>query len=360
MEKAFAVILAGGSGERFWPLSTQVRPKQFLSVFQGRPLLSLAVDRLRGLIPPERVFIITADRLVAATQAAAIGVPKENIVGEPCRRDTAAAVAVACGIVRQRDPDGIVCILTADHLMADVDTFRQTLKDAVTVSGQESAIVTIGIKPTHPATGFGYIEEDEVLETNTRTHFVRAKRFVEKPDLETARKYLSSGKYLWNAGMFIWQVPVMMAAFQNYAPDLAKLAKAVSEVDGREALSALLAEMYPQLRSISIDYAVMEHVKNIVMARGVFGWDDVGSWPAIAEHFPADEAGNVVIGNCESLDSERNIIVSEDRLTAVIGLRDLIVVQSKDVTLICHKSRAQEVKKLLKKVVAREDGERYI
>lgn len=360
MENTYAVILAGGSGERFWPLSTQARPKQFLSIFQGIPLLSLAVNRLNGLIPSERIFIITADRLVAVTEEVSQGIPKDNIIGEPCRRDTAAAVAVACGIVRHRDPNGIVCILTADHLMADENAFRKTLKDAISVSGKESAIVTIGIQPTHPATGFGYIEEDEALETDTTTRFVRSKRFVEKPDLETAYKYLSSGKYMWNSGMFIWQVPVMLAAFQEYAPDLAKLAEAVSAVDGREALSALLSEAYPKLRSISIDYAVMEHVKNIVMARGVFGWDDVGSWPAIAKHFPADEAGNVVIGKCEALESQQNIIVSNDRLTAVIGLRDLIVVQAKDVTLICHKSRAQEVKKLLKKVVAREDGERYV
>ena len=360
MNKAYAVILAGGSGERFWPLSTQARPKQFLSIFKDRPLLSLAVDRLEGAIPPERIYIITAERLVGVTEEAASAIPKENIIGEPCRRDTAPAVALACGLIRRKDPEGIVCILTADHLMADEPRFRQTLKDAIDVSGREDAIVTIGIQPTHPATGFGYIETADRIDAGTLTEFCRSNRFVEKPDLKTACAYLATGRYLWNAGMFIWSVPVMMEALRAHAPDLGGLAEEVSRTQDHQALTALLNERYPLLRSISIDYAVMEHCQNIVVARGVFGWDDVGSWPAIAGHFPADSRGNVTVGECELMDAEQNIVVSQGRLTGVIGVRDLIVVQAEDVTLICHKSRAQDVKKLLRQVKARNDGERYV
>lgn len=357
MKQAYAVILAGGSGERFWPLSTKDRPKQFISLFGGHPLLSLAVERLNGLIPPDRVYIITADRLVAATAEAAWNVPRANIVGEPCKRDTAPAIAVACGLVHRRDPEGVVCILTADQLMSDVETFRQTLSDAIRVAGNDEVIVTMGIQPTYAATGFGYIETDLAIETHTVTLFNKAKRFVEKPDAYTAARYVESGRFYWNAGMFIWQTATMRKALAAHAPDLARLCDAVVETD---SLDALLRQVYPSLRAISVDYAVMEHAENIVMARGAFGWDDVGSWPSVAGHFSADLDGNVVIGSCEKMEAQNNIVVSENRLTALIGVRGLVVVHSDNATLICPKERAEDVKKLLRRVAARADGDKYM
>ena len=360
MNHAYAVILAGGSGERFWPLSTKARPKQFISLFGGKPLLSLAVERIAGLIPADRVFIITADRLVAQTVAAAWNVPAANIIGEPCKRDTAAAIAVACGVIRQRDPEGVACVLTADQLMTDVEVFRQTLADSIRVAAEEDAIVTMGIQPDRPATGFGYIEAGSEVETRTVTLFNRARRFVEKPDLETAKSYLDNGGYYWNSGMFIWKTSVMRGAFAAYAPALAALCDAVSKAETPEELHDTLASEYPPLRAISIDYAVMEHAKNIIMARGVFGWDDVGSWPSLAGHFAADQDGNIIIGACEEMESENNIVVSENRLTALIGLRGLVVVQSDNVTLVCPKERAQDVKKLLRRIEARPDGGKYV
>jgi mannose-1-phosphate guanylyltransferase len=360
MKHAYAVILAGGSGERFWPLSTKARPKQFISLFGGRPLLSLAVERLHGLIPADRIFIITADRLVEDTAAAAWNVPRANIVGEPCKRDTAPAIAVACGLVQQRDPEGVVCILTADQLMSDVETFRLTLADSIKVAAREAVIVTMGILPDYAATGFGYIEAGEALETRTVTLFNKALRFVEKPDAYTAARYVESGKYYWNAGMFIWKTATMRQALGDYAPDLAQLCDSVAEAGAPDELDALLRRAYPSLRAISIDYAVMEHAKNIVMARGAFGWDDVGSWPSVAGHFSADLDGNVVIGSCEQMEAQNNIVVSENRLTAMIGVRGLVVVQSENATLICPKERSEEVKKLLRRIAERPDGEKYV
>lgn len=360
MEHAYAVILAGGSGERFWPLSTKARPKQFISLFGGRPLLSLAVERLQGLVPSDRIVIITADRLVEDTAAAAWNVPRGNIIGEPCKRDTAPAIAVACGWVRQRDPEGIVCILTADQLMSDVETFRLTLADAIRVASRDEVIVTMGIQPDYAATGFGYIEAGDALETRTVTLFNKAKRFVEKPDAYTAARYVESGKYYWNAGMFIWKTSTMSNAFAQHAPELARLSDDVARVTGADELDALLRQAYPSLRAISIDYAVMEHARNIVMARGAFGWDDVGSWPSVAGHFSADLDGNVVIGSCEQIEAQNNIVVSEHRLTALIGVRGLVVVQSENATLICPKERAEEVKKLLRRIADRPDGEKYV
>ncbi len=360
MKHAYAVILAGGSGERFWPLSTKARPKQFISLFGGRPLLSLAVERLHGLIPAERIFIITAERLVDDTAVAAWNVPRSNIVGEPCKRDTAPAIAVACGLVQRRDPEGIVCILTADQLMSDVETFRLTLADAIKVAGREKVIVTMGIQPDTAATGFGYIEAGETLETRTVTLFNKAARFVEKPDAYTAARYVESGKYYWNAGMFIWKTGTMREALVEHAPELAQLSDAVANTASQEDLAALLSRVYPALRAISVDYAVMEHAKNIVMARGAFGWDDVGSWPSVAGHFSADLAGNVVIGTCEPMEAQDNIVVSENRLTALIGVSGLVVVQSENATLVCPRDRAEDVKKLLRRIAERPDGAKYV
>ena len=362
MCKAYAVILAGGSGERFWPLSTKARPKQFISLFGGRPLLSLAVERLEGLIPPERIFIITAEHLLHDTIEAAWNIPRSNVIGEPCKRDTAPAIAVACGLVHGRDPDGVVCILTADQLMSNVETFRLTLSDAITVAHREKAIVTIGIQPTYPATGFGYIEAGTSLNSaRTVTLFNKAKRFVEKPDAYTAARYIESGRYFWNAGMFIWRTDTMLEALNAHAPDLAALSASVAEAaHSPEDLDAVLRQTYPSLRAISIDYAVMEHAQNIIMAHGAFGWDDVGSWPSLAGHFTEDVEGNVIVGACETIEAQNNIVVSEDRLTALIGVRGLVVVHSENATLICPTERAEEVKKLIRRIAARPDGEKYV
>ena len=360
MKNAYAVILAGGSGERFWPLSTKDRPKQFISLFSGKPLLSLAVERLEGVMPADRIFIITAEKLVEDTADAAWNVPRVNIIGEPCKRDTAPAIAVACGLVKQRDPDGVVCILTADQLMSDVETFRQTLIDSIEVASQNDVIVTMGIQPTYAATGFGYVKAGQLMETHTLTIFNKSEGFVEKPDEDQALHYLNSGDFFWNAGMFIWSTSVMSKALEQYAPDLYDLSEIVAGCDSYDDLHASLRSVYSSLRAISIDYAVMEHVDNIVMARGSFGWDDVGSWPAMAGHFAADMNGNVVIGSCEQMDSKNNIVVSEERMTALIGVRGLVVVHSENATLICPRDRAEQVKKMIRRIEARPDGEQYV
>ncbi|MEI6211286.1 MAG: sugar phosphate nucleotidyltransferase [bacterium] len=356
---AYAVILAGGRGERFWPLSTAARPKQFLTLFGGKTLLAQAVDRLAGLIPPERILVITSRDLVDATRAAAANLPAANIVGEPVGRDTAAACALACALVTQRDPQGVVCILTADQLMADAVTFRQILADSVTVATAREVIVTIGIQPTYPSTGFGYIEAGENLKTTTPTTFQQAIRFVEKPDAAVAAGYLKGGRHYWNAGMFIWRVSVMQQAIEQHAPHLLELCRKAAATPPAQ-LDALLDAIYPPLPKISVDFAIMEHLSNIVMARGAFGWDDVGTWAAAANHLPADAAGNVVVGDCEAVDAADNVVISEGRLTAVLGLKNVVVVQTGNVTLVCDRDRVQDLKKLVQQVGRRADGAKYV
>lgn len=234
----YAVILAGGRGERFWPLSTTARPKQFISLFGGRPLIALALERLEGVVPPERTLIITAADLLEATADVARHLPPENMIGEPVPRDTAAACALACGLVAARDPEGVVAILTADQLMADIETFRQTLRDSFTAAAQGNYIVTIGIPPAYPATGFGYIEAGELMDFRTATRFNRARRFVEKPDAQRASQYVADGNYCWNAGMFIWQVRTMQAAIAAHVPELQVLIEIPAAARSCEDLQA--------------------------------------------------------------------------------------------------------------------------
>ena len=356
----YAIILAGGRGERFWPLSTAARPKQFISLFGGRPLIALALERLEGVVPPERTLIITAEDLLDATADVARRLPPENLLGAPVPRGAAAACALACGLVAARDPEGVAAILTADQLMSDIETFRQTLRDSFTAAAQGEHIVTIGIPPSYPATGFGYIEAGEALEFRTATRFNKAKRFVEKPDAQRAAQYVASGNYCWNAGMFIWHVRTMQAAIAEHVPELQVLIDIPASAQSSADLQALLEVAYANLVKVSIDYAVMEKADNIIMAYGAFGWDDVGTWPAVAGHFAADEKNNVVIGSSESIDSGGNIVVSENRLTALIGVHDLVVIQSDNATLICPRERAQEVKQMVQRIARRPDAAKYL
>ncbi len=335
----YAFILAGGRGERFWPLSTFHRPKQFVTLFGGKPLIAHAVERLSGVVPETQIYVITSADLVSTTQSVLPTVPAENIIGEPMGRDTAAAVALACGIVAKRDPEGVVAILTADHLMADVPVFKKVLMDAYTVAMQHEAIVTIGIAPTYPATGYGYIECGELLSSAIATPFRKVRRFVEKPDLTTAQAYLETGAFVWNAGMFIWRAHVMAEVFRQHAPQWVPL------IEAPEKMEAL----YPSLPKLSIDYAIMEKCRNLLVARGDFGWDDVGSLTALAEHFQKDSAGNVAIAPTVALEATHCIVASEGttRITALIDTQDLMVVHTATATLVCPKASAQKIKQLV-------------
>ncbi len=350
MDRMYAVILAGGRGERFWPLSRTQRPKQLLSLVGDATLLAQAVDRLEGLIPPERVYVITNQDLVEASQAAAPQLPLENIIGEPVGRDTAAAAALGAALVKAKDPDASFCILTADHVIGDLDIYRNTLKQSLLLAQQRDVLITIGIQPTEPSTGYGYIEAADVDAEIEAVTFLKAIRFVEKPDAETAQTYLESGRFCWNSGMFIWSVRAIENALERHRLPLKSLIDDLTPVAHTEAFSDALRDAYADLEKISIDYALMEKADNILMVRGTFAWDDVGAWPALDNHFDADAEGNVSIGDSETVDANQNIVYSKGRLTALIGVSDLIVVQADDATLICPRDRAQDVKKLVEKL----------
>ncbi len=346
---AFAIIMAGGSGERFWPLSTPEKPKQFLDLFGGKPLIRHAVDRLEGLIPSDRIFVITANRFLAQTRAALPMLPCENIIGEPCRRDTAAAVATACGLVMRRGgAEAVGCILTADHIIEPVALFQQTLSDAIHVAVSSSSLVTMGIKPTYPETGFGYIESGEAFASQMATAFRAVTRFVEKPDAPTAARYLADGNFLWNAGMFIWKAETMRAAFAEYASDFNPLIESLATTDD---YMAVIEKIYPTLRAISVDYAVMEHMRALLVAESRFTWDDVGSWTALEHYFPQDERGNTILGPATLHDVESCVIVNattDGRPLALACLKDMVVVQTDDATLMIPKSDLAQMKTLVR------------
>ena len=335
MRELHAFILAGGRGERFWPLSTFTRPKQFCTLFGGKPLIAQAVGRLRGLVPEANVRVVTSADLVAATRDALPELHPDNVIGEPIGRDTAAAVALACGIVSREDPQGVALVLPADPLIADEGAYRDALRLAAGQAARAPVIATVGIAPTFPATGYGYIEAADEVAPGVR----RVRRFVEKPDLETAKRYLATGAFAWNAGMFVWRADTMAAAFRAHAPQWLPL------VERPDALERL----YPTLPKLSVDYAIMEKSDNLVVVRGDFGWDDVGSLPALARHFPADAQGNVAISPVYALDAAGNIVAAEgvERPTALFGVEGLIVVHTAKATLVCAKAAAQDLKRLV-------------
>jgi mannose-1-phosphate guanylyltransferase len=362
----YSVIMAGGRGERFWPLSRQACPKHLLPIVGRSPMIAQTVARLGRLVPPQRVFILTNRQHVAAIRRACPKVPRDQIIGEPLGRDTAPAVALAALLVSRRDPKGVLALLPADAAIHDTAGFQAVLKAAFSAAEQNDLIVTLGIRPTQPATGYGYLKCGEPLgEVNGRA-WHRVERFVEKPDLATAERYLADGGYLWNAGMFVARASVLLQAFRQHAPLIAEgLEKITRALDGRRgrrtSLSAALTRHYPGLPKISMDYAVMEKAGNVAVFEAAFDWDDVGEWPALARHEKPDTAGNISRGCAEFVEAKGNIVVGNPRhLVALLGVDNLVVVQTADATLVCPKARAQDLKKLLSAIAARPTGQQWL
>lgn len=343
----YAVILAGGSGERFWPMSTTRRPKQFLAIPSGKPLICAAVERIEKLIPRRQIFIITRADLVELVRRALPAFPGDNIIGEPCGRDTAAAVALGAAVIKRRNPSAAFCVLTADQVIGNHDAFLKTLRAAFRLALSSDYLVTIGIKPGFPSIGFGYIEAGRSFQRKDGINMFRVERFVEKPDKKTANKYFKKGTFYWNSGMFVWSVAVLEKAIAEHHPQLTDLIRAVENVSGEGSFQKALKREYKKIEKISVDYAILEKADNIIMVKSNFFWDDVGSWAALSGHCRKDRNGNVVLGRGAVLDASNNIAVAEDGVVALIGVRDLVVVRSGAATLVCSKDKAQDVKKMV-------------
>jgi mannose-1-phosphate guanylyltransferase len=357
----FVIIMAGGRGERFWPVSREKTPKQLIKLLGDRSFLQEGVDRVLPLVPLKNIFVITTEAQAPEVRRQLPKLPKENVVAEPIGRDTCAAVTLGAALVGARSTTGIMAVLPADHIIPEAKKFQQVLADSFDLASRGQAIVTIGIKPTEPATGFGYIHVGDPLPApegakRYKTAFFKAQQFVEKPNLDKALEYLNSGHYRWNAGMFIWSFVTITEGLQKHQPEMYAACQRWFNVATEPAkLAKVLAKEYPEIKRISIDYALMEQAHNVVVADGAFAWDDLGSWTALARHLKPDAEGNCVVADFLHVDGARNIIFdarSKDRRTpiAVVGLRDAIFVQTDDAVLLAHKSQAQKVKELVKRL----------
>lgn len=353
--------MAGGRGERFWPASRQTLPKHLLPIVGETPMLTQTVERVLGFVPRENIFVITTAEQLAGVRVACPQLPDANLVAEPMGRDTAAATGLAMLLVKARNPVATFAMLPADHVIHNTAEFQTVLAVAFAAAASAEVLVTLGIKPTAPATGFGYVEQDGAWRTVEGREVLRAKRFVEKPDSETAQRYLDSGRYFWNAGMFIWSVPTVEAAFRAHAPALHAGLVTLEMSAAQTGWTQALAAVYPALQKISVDYALMEKSTNVVVVPATFDWDDVGAWPAVARHFPADNAKNVLRGLAMVEGGSNNIVVSTDgHLTAVVGASDLVVVHTADATLVCSKDKAQEIKALLQRLGAQDETKKFL
>ncbi|MFY1830359.1 mannose-1-phosphate guanylyltransferase [Myxococcus fulvus] len=345
----YPVIMAGGSGTRFWPLSRQARPKQFLPLASKLPLITDTAQRLKGLATVKNTFIVCGPLHAKAAAKLVKGLPKPNLLVEPVARNTAPAIALAAVQVAARDPKGVMVVLPSDHHVADVPGFKRVLEQAARIA-EGGHIVTLGIQPNRPETGYGYIQVGDALEGGGRS----VKAFKEKPDTQTAKAYVSSGEYLWNGGIFVFRADVILAAFAQHMPEMKKGLKALSDAAGKRTFGAVLKKVFPKLPSISIDYGVMEKASNIAVLPGDFGWSDVGSFAAIPEVRPADEHGNVISGDLAVVvDCKGCVVLADKRPLSVVGLTDVVVVDSGDAVLVVPREKSQDVRKVVEALKAR-------
>jgi mannose-1-phosphate guanylyltransferase len=349
----YAVVLAGGQGSRFWPLSRCTKPKQFLSMNgDGESLIQATVRRVLPLVPAEQVLVVASDRLVPLVRE---HVPNAGVVVEPEARNTAACVGLAAVAAAVRDPgcDPVLVVLPADHAVRDEERLRAALQEAVTVARTSDTLVTIGIPPASAHTGYGYIKRGDHLSGRA----YRVDRFFEKPNLQRAQKYLEQGGYSWNSGMFVWRSSVILAAFREHMPEMYHgLERIRQELENGQELgvSAQINSIFSSLESISIDFGVLEHARNcVVIDAEPFGWNDVGSWDQWAENFLADENGNLVHGDAVVIDSKSCVVRSEGRLIAAVGLQDVVIVDSGDAILVVSREHVQDVRKVVTELKSR-------
>lgn len=348
MENFFACIMAGGSGERFWPLSRKEKPKHLLRLFSDKTLLEETISRLEGIVPKEKILILVNEAQLEATKDVLRNFPQGNIFAEPEKRDTAGASALGAGLVLRRHADACMALLPADALVKDVKNFHKNLADAADLAREKESLVTFSIKPRYAATGFGYLELGDALGKGKKgSRRFKVKHFVEKPNAETAEQYLQSGNYGWNSGIFIWTVKEFLREAERAESRLVNFVKGAASA---KDLRVFVNENFSTIPKMSIDYALMEKARKVEAIEAEFDWDDVGAWTALPDHLGKDKDGNTLKGRVVVHDSQGNIVISEGRPIALCGVKDLVVVETPDAVLVCQKNAAQDVKKLQEKL----------
>lgn len=350
----YGVIMAGGGGTRFWPLSRQKTPKQLLNLSGKDLMVNETIDRLKMTVPGKNMFIVTNAAQVESMKKATEGrVMAEHILSEPSARNTAACIGYAAVEILKKYGDGVMVIAPSDAYIKDWQEFTNVLSVAVNTAEKENKLVTIGITPTFPATGYGYIKFSHTDANEAKV----VEEFKEKPDLKTAEEYIKSGDYVWNSGMFIWKASTIMEHFQRLLPDIYEDLMTIEDAMGTEEEYNVIEKVYPQIRKISVDYGIMEKSDDVLVVSGEFGWNDVGSWDMMNVLHNEDSKGNISIGDILSIDTANTIAYSENKLVATVGVDNLIIVQTKDAILICNRDKAQDVKKAVDalKELGRED-----
>lgn len=351
----YGVIMAGGGGTRFWPASRQKTPKQLLNLTGNDLMINETINRVSKVVDQNKIFIVTnsaqADKMFEVTPNF---IGKSHILSEPSARNTAACIGYAAIEILKKYGDGVMCIFPADHYIKDEDSFAKIFNEAINTAMTSEKLVTIGIMPSFPSTGYGYIKyhKSDIMVKDVI-------EFVEKPDLDTAKRYIESGEYAWNSGMFIWKASTILDNFERYLPDIYICLDKIAESIGTENEKAVIERIYPVIPSVSIDYGIMEKSSDVVVLTGEFGWNDVGSWDTMDALYNADQDGNIICGDQINIETKNCISVSKGRLIATIGVEDLIIVETEDALLVCSRNKAQNVKEVVD--LLKEKGEsRYL
>lgn len=355
----YAVIMAGGRGTRFWPLSREKKPKHLLNITGSQTVIQNTIERIRPLIPQDNMYIITGESHYDEVIRQCSLVPKKNIVAEPMGRNTAPCIGLAALYIKQRDPDAVMVVLPADHVIIEENRFREGLMSAGKMAQRGNHLITIGIEPTEPVTGYGYIEQGDLVTSIGGNDIFHVRSFREKPDMKQASEFIDSGRFFWNSGIFVWKVSTILSAIQNLLPDLHQGLETIEKSLGTEEEKEVIREVYERTDSISIDYGVMERVQGILLMKGGFGWNDIGDWNALYDIFEKDQTGNAVRGSIVAVDSSDSLVFSPHKLVALVGVHDLIVVETEDSLLICHKDRSQDIKKVVE-ILERENMKQYL
>ena len=340
----YGVIMAGGGGTRFWPLSRQEEPKQLLNLSGKDLMVNETIERIATVADKKDIFIVTNVTQVPKMKAATVSKIQENhILAEPSARNTSACIGYAALEIVKKYGDGIMCIFPSDHYIKNTSEFTRVIKEAIKVAEEEDKLLTLGITPTYACTGYGYIKFDK----NDAGIAKQVVEFKEKPDEETAKAYIASGEYAWNSGMFIWKASTILRAFEEFLPDVHDCLEKIGAAMGTDAEVQVIQDVYPTIPSISIDYGIMEKSSNVKVISADFGWNDVGSWDMMKVIYDEDAEGNILVGDHVNIDTTNTISFSSGKMIATIGVDNLVVVETEDAILVCDKNRVQDVKKVV-------------
>ncbi len=353
MSKNYCLIMAGGSGTRFWPRSVAKKPKQYLSLFGDKSLIQETVQRFANFIPEESIYVVSAKSQQGVLEEQTTNLPKENLIYEPFGKNTLPAIGLAALFIGEKDPDGIMVVSPSDHLIQNDELFRQTIESAAKIAEEKGGIVTIGITPKHPATGYGYVKTADEVKIGQTIRSFEVNKFVEKPNLEVATGYLKTGGFYWNSGIFIFKVSVFLDSVKKYAAALYSDLLSIKEHIGAADYEEALTKIYGEVESISIDYGILEKADNVFLVQGDFVWNDLGSWEEVYKYDKKDENGNAQTGEAILLDTKNSYVYAPDSLVAVVGLEDVIVVQEGNTILVCKRDRAEDIKAVVGEITKR-------